>query len=211
MSGQHYSVIRGQGLNLKSWVVGRGCPCEPRLDCLSRCAEIYAPGLRRRVLTTGLPSGTKQPVEPLSHLLVGEIFAALQGCFAKLDGFNKAGFLGEIAADSLLRKRIRVTASMAGQFCKLALLLRREMYFHKRQCKSATSTCQRAENSCPEVWYQAILSGVAMASVGAALQRSIHSDTMKCLEYIASVVRFRCVAVPSGRPKSKGQNPGAPW
>jgi hypothetical protein len=25
----------------------------------------------------------------------------------------------------------------------LVLLLRREMYFHKRQCKSATLTCQR--------------------------------------------------------------------
>jgi len=55
-----------------------------------------------------------------------------QGCFAQLDGFNKAGFFGEIPADSLLRKGIRVTASMAGQFCKQLLLLRREMYFHKR-------------------------------------------------------------------------------
>jgi hypothetical protein len=41
--------------------------------------------------------------------------------------------LFEIPADSLLRQRIRVTAPMAGQFCKLVLLLRREMYFHKRQ------------------------------------------------------------------------------
>jgi hypothetical protein len=32
---------------------------------------------------------------------------------------------------------------MGGQFRELVLLLRCEMYFHKRQCKSATSTCQR--------------------------------------------------------------------
>ncbi len=31
------------------------------------------------------------------------------------------------------------------------------------------------------------------------------------LEYSASVVRFRCVAVRSRRPKSKGQNPGSPY
>jgi hypothetical protein len=97
-------------------------------------------------LTTGLPLGLKQPVEPLSHLLVGEIFAALQGCLAKLDSFNKSGFfLCEIAADCLLRKRIRITASMAGQFRELVLLLSREVYFHKRQSEGATSTCQRAE------------------------------------------------------------------
>lgn len=115
------------------------------LDLREICGEICAPCLPRRVLTTGLPSasGLEQPVDPLPHLLVREIFAALQGCFAKLDGFNKASFLREIAADSFLRKRARVAASMRGQFRELVLLLRREMYFHKRQCKSATSTCQR--------------------------------------------------------------------
>ncbi len=50
-----------------------------------------------------------------------EIFAALQGRFAKLDGFNEAGFFGEVPADSLLRKRIRVTPSLGGKFCKLVL------------------------------------------------------------------------------------------
>jgi len=41
--------------------------------------------------------------------------------------------------------------------------------------------------------------------VNALFQESIHSDTIKGLEYIASVVRVRCVAVPSGRPKSKAR------
>ena len=61
-----------------------------------------------------------------------EIFAALQGRVAKVDGFNSATFLFEIAADSLLRKRTCVAASMAGQFLELVLLFRGEMYFHKR-------------------------------------------------------------------------------
>jgi len=93
----------------------------------------------------GLPSasGLEKPVEPLPHLLVREILAALQGGFAQLDGFDKASSLCEIADYRLLRKRTRAAASMGGQFRELVLLLRREMYFHKRQCKSATSTCQR--------------------------------------------------------------------
>ena len=53
----------------------------------------------------------------------------LQSCLAELDGFNKASFFCEIAADRLLRKRIRIATSMAGQFCELMLLLGREMYF----------------------------------------------------------------------------------
>jgi hypothetical protein len=42
------------------------------------------------------------------------------------------------------------------------------------------------------------------------LRESIHSDTLGVLEYIASVVRFRHLAVPSSRPKSQGQSPGSP-
>ena len=79
----------------------------------------------------------EEAVEPLSHLLVRKIFAALQGCLAQLDRFNKTGFLGQIAADCLLGQRIRVTASMGGQFGKLVLLFRCEMDFHKRQSKDA--------------------------------------------------------------------------
>ena len=86
----------------------------------------------------------EEAVEPLSYLLVRKILAALQGCLALLDRFDKTGFLGQIPADRLLGQRIRVAASMGSQFRKLVLLLGREMYFHKRQCKSATSTCQRA-------------------------------------------------------------------
>ncbi len=97
-------------------------------------------------MTTGFPSGLEQPVEPLAYLLVREIFAALQGCLAKVDSFNKAGFLREIAADRFLRKRVRVAASLGGQFRELVLLLRSQMYFHKRQSRSASSTCQRAES-----------------------------------------------------------------
>src|ERR1700689_3492014 len=115
------------------------------LDCPYRSGEIFVPGLQRRGLTNGLrsASGPGKPVDPLPHLLVGEIFAALQGCFAKLDGFDKASFLGEIATDGFLGKRTRIAASMAGELRELVLLLRREMYFHKRQCRSATWTCQR--------------------------------------------------------------------
>ncbi len=85
----------------------------------------------------------KQPVESLSRLLVREIFAALQGCLAKLNGFNKAGFFSEIPADSLLRKRVCVTASMGGKFRKLVLLFRREVYFHICQSRGVIPTCQR--------------------------------------------------------------------
>ena len=56
--------------------------------------------------------------------------AALQGFLPQLDGFRKASFLSEVAADRLLRKRIRVATAMAGQFRQLMLLLRREMHFH---------------------------------------------------------------------------------
>lgn len=86
----------------------------------------------------------EQPVKPLSDLLGREVFTTLQGCFAKLDSFNKAGFFREIPADGLLRQRIRVTASLGGKFRELLLLLRREMYFHMRQCRSTHCTCQRA-------------------------------------------------------------------
>jgi hypothetical protein len=72
----------------------------------------------------------EQPVESLSRLLVREVFAAIQGLLAKLNRFNEAGFFREIPADSLLRERICVTASMGGKFSKLVLLFRREMYFH---------------------------------------------------------------------------------
>ena len=72
-----------------------------------------------------------------------EIFAALQSRFAKLHGFDKTGFLREIPANRLLRERIGVTASLGGEFRKLVLLIRREMYFHKRQCRGTNWTCQR--------------------------------------------------------------------
>src|ERR1700730_12003741 len=60
------------------------------------------------------------------------MFATLQSCLAELDGFNKASFFCEIAADRLLHKSIRVPASLGGQFRKLVLLLRCEMDFHMR-------------------------------------------------------------------------------
>jgi len=88
--------------------------------------------LRSQGLTSGLPLGLEQSVEPLSHLFVREIFAALQRFLAQLDGFNKASFLCEVAADCLLCKRIRVAALLGGQLRELVLLLRREMYFHDR-------------------------------------------------------------------------------
>jgi hypothetical protein len=91
----------------------------------------------------GLPLGLEQPVEALSDLVVSEIFPALQGRFAKLNGFNKAGLLGEIPADGLLGESVRVAASLCGKFCQLVLLLRSEMYFLMRQfrdCRSATPT-----------------------------------------------------------------------
>jgi len=59
-------------------------------------------------------SALEETIEALSHLLVREIFAALQGFLAQLNSFHKASFLCEIAADRFLRKRIRVATSMAG-------------------------------------------------------------------------------------------------
>ena len=84
----------------------------------------------------------KQPIEPLSDLLVGEVFTALQGCFAKLDGCNKARFFRQVPANSLLRERIRVPAALGGKFHQLVLQFRRKMYFHTRQCRSTNRTCQ---------------------------------------------------------------------
>jgi hypothetical protein len=72
----------------------------------------------------------EEPVKPLSYLLVGKIFAALQSCFAQLDGFNKASFFREKPTYSLLRKGIRGTALLGGKFRKLVLLLRGKMHFH---------------------------------------------------------------------------------
>jgi hypothetical protein len=86
----------------------------------------------------------EQPVESLSRLLVREVFAAIQGLLAKLNRFNEAGFFREIPADSLLRERIRVTASMGGKFRKLVLLFRREVYFHISQSRGVIPACQRA-------------------------------------------------------------------
>jgi hypothetical protein len=85
----------------------------------------------------------EQPVESLSRLLVREVFAAIQGFLAKLNRFNEAGFFREIPADSLLRERIRVTASMGGKFRKLVLLFRREVYFHISQSRGVIPACQR--------------------------------------------------------------------
>jgi hypothetical protein len=91
------------------------------------------------VLTTGFPfaSVLQQTVDPLSHLLMREIFAALQPCFAELDSFDKTSFLGEIAADRLLRKRPRVATPLTGKFRELELLFRREVNFHKPESKCA--------------------------------------------------------------------------
>lgn len=98
-------------------------------------AGMCVPGLRRQELTSELPLGLEQLVEPLSHLFVREIFAPLQRFLSQLDGFNKASFLGEIAADRLLRKRIRVATSLASQLRELVLLFRGEMYFHERSVR----------------------------------------------------------------------------
>jgi hypothetical protein len=89
----------------------------------------------------------EQPVEPLSELLVREIFTAFQSCLAKLDTFYKAGFLRQIPANGLLCQRIRVTTSLRRQFRELMLLLRREMYFHTRQSRTTNRTCQRMDFS----------------------------------------------------------------
>ena len=96
------------------------------------------------MLTTGLPfaSALQQTVDPFTHLLVREILAALQGCFAELDRFNKTSLLGEKAADRLLRKRPRVATPLTGQLRKLVLLLWREVHFHKAESKCAIPTCQ---------------------------------------------------------------------
>jgi hypothetical protein len=95
----------------------------------------------------------EQPVESLSRLLVGEVFAAIQGFLAKLNRFNEAGFFREIPADSLLRERIRVTASMGGKFRKLVLLFRREVYFHISQSRGVIPACQRvAARGCGRAW-----------------------------------------------------------
>ena len=75
-------------------------------------------------------------VESLSNLLVREILAAFEGCFAELDGFNKAGFFCQVAADRLLRKRIGIPASLGGQRCEFLLLLWREMDFHRRSVRA---------------------------------------------------------------------------
>jgi hypothetical protein len=86
----------------------------------------------------------EQPVESLSRLLVREVFAAIQGLLAKLNRFNETGFFREIPADSLLRERICVTASMGGKFGKLVLLFRSEVYFHISQSRGVIPACQRA-------------------------------------------------------------------
>ena len=94
----------------------------------------------------------EQPVESLSHLLVREVFAAIQGLLAKLNRFNESGFFREIPADSLLRQRIRVTASMGGKFRKLVLLFRREVYFHIRQSRGVIPARQRVAARGVRAW-----------------------------------------------------------
>lgn len=73
---------------------------------------------------------------------MGKILAALQSRLTLFHSLNKAGLFGKIAADRLLREHIRIAASLVGEFGKLMLLLRRERYFHKRQCRSAPWACQ---------------------------------------------------------------------
>src|SRR6266852_888273 len=75
------------------------------------------------------------------------MFATLQSCLAELDGFNKASFFCEIAADRLLRKRIRVPAPLGGQFRKLVLLLRCEMDFHMRSLSAKFSPVNEPYNT----------------------------------------------------------------
>jgi len=50
---------------------------------------------------------------------------------------------GQIPADSLLGESARVAASLGGEFRKLMLLLRREMYFHNAQSRSKEGACQK--------------------------------------------------------------------
>lgn len=77
-----------------------------------------------RGLTNGLPSilGLEEAIQALSCLLVGEVFATLQGFLAQFDSFEKAGFFREVAADRFLGERVGVAAPLGGQFCELVLL-----------------------------------------------------------------------------------------
>src|SRR5580658_7480416 len=76
-------VDRFHRFTRRAWIIFR--------DALKYALQVVRSECRPPDLHQELPSGTDQPIKPLSDLFVREIFTALQTCFAQPDGFNKAG------------------------------------------------------------------------------------------------------------------------
>lgn len=79
----------------------------------------------------------KQAVEALSDLLVREIFAALQSCFAKLDRCDESGFFCEIAAEKFAGEFLRAFAFLGCDLRKLSFLLGGKSDLHDLRVRTA--------------------------------------------------------------------------
>ena len=65
-----------------------------------------------------------------------EVFATVQGFFAKLDGLYEAGFFLQIPAYGFLRKSVRIATLASGELREPVFLFWREVYFHMLQFSS---------------------------------------------------------------------------
>jgi hypothetical protein len=57
-----------------------------------------------------LPSGFEKPLKTLSHWLMRKVFAAFQGFFAKLYGFDETGLFFQIPGEDVLDEIVGVAA-----------------------------------------------------------------------------------------------------
>jgi hypothetical protein len=67
---------------------------------------------------------------------MSEVFAAVQGFFAKLDGLDEAGLFFQIATYGFLHKSVCIATLVSGELRKPVFLFGREMHFHTLQFSS---------------------------------------------------------------------------
>ena len=75
-------------------------------------------------------SGLQEPPEPLAYLFMGQEFAALQGRFASLHGFDEAILFFEIARYDFPHHVIQVDALLSCPLTQACLYVGWELHFH---------------------------------------------------------------------------------
>lgn len=98
--------------------------------CRAGSTRRFAPSLRLRALTSGLPSGAQEPFKTLAHLLMREGMAVLQRVLTTTNRINEAALLVEIPGHDLLHQLIGIASLLSRGPRKLCFEFGREKDFH---------------------------------------------------------------------------------